>query len=117
MSKHNPVNFFLVIVIVLIAIISGLLYWLQVSPIVSYLIGTSVITFIFYGYDKRRSQKNRSRVPEVILHVLALLGGSPGAFLGQLFFRHKTKKLRFRIVFLAIVLIQILFGIYYWRYC
>jgi uncharacterized membrane protein YsdA (DUF1294 family) len=116
MPKHDPTNFFFVIVIVLIAIISGLLYWLRVSPIVSYLIGTSVITFIFYGYDKRRSQKNRSRVPEVILHMLAVLGGSPGAFLGQLFFRHKTKKLRFKIVFLAIVSLQILFGFYYGHY-
>ena len=116
MSKHDPVNFFFVILIVLIAIISGLIYWLQVSPFVSYLIGTNVITFLFYGYDKRQSQKNRVRIPEAVLHMLALLGGSPGAFLGQIFFRHKTKKLRFRIVFLAIVLLQILFGFYYWHY-
>ena len=116
MPKHDPVNFFFVIVIVLIAIISGSLCWLQVSPVVSYLIGTNVITFVFYGYDKQQSRKNRPRVPEIILHMLALLGGSPGAFLGQLFFMHKTKKLSFRIIFLAIVLLQILFGFCYWRY-
>ncbi|MCP4609589.1 MAG: DUF1294 domain-containing protein [Planctomycetes bacterium] len=86
------------------------------SPPYAYFISMSVITFMFYGYDKRQSQRNRLRVPEIILHMLALLGGSPGAFLGQIFFRHKTKKLRFRIVFLAIVLLQILFGFYYWRY-
>jgi len=116
MPKHDPVNFFFVIGIVLIAIISGSLYWLQVGPVVSYLLGANVITFVFYGYDKRQSRKNSLRIPEIILHVLALLGGSLGAFLGQLFFRHKTKKLRFRIVFLAIVLLQILFGFCYWRY-
>ena len=116
MPKHNPANFLFVIAIVLIAIISGLLYWIQVNPVYSYFVGMSVITFMFYGYDKRQSQSNRSRVSEVVLQTLAFLGGTPGAFLGQLFFRHKTKKLRFRIVFLAIVLLQILLGIYYWRY-
>ena len=116
MSKRNPAKFYFVIIIVLIAIISGLIYWMQVNPVYSYFVGMSLITFMFYGYDKRQSKSNRSRIPEIVLHMLALLGGTPGAFLGQLFFRHKTKKLRFKIIFFAIVLLQILFGFYYWRY-
>ena len=116
MPKRNPANFFFVIAIVLVAIIFGILYWLQVNPVYSYFIGMNLITFMFYGYDKQQSRNNRPRVPEVVLHMLALLGGTPGAFLGQLFFRHKTKKLRFRIIFFAIVLLQILLGFYYLRY-
>ena len=73
----------------------------------------SVITFVFYGYDKRQFVKNKPRVPEPILHMPALLGGTPGALPGQLLFRHKTKKLRFRIVFPAIVLLQAGLGFCY----
>ena len=116
MPKHNPNQFFFVPAIILIAAVSGLLWRLQVSLVYAFLIGISVITFVFYGYDKRRAVKNKSRVPEVILHMLALLGGTPGALLGQLLFRHKTKKLKFRIVFLAIVLLQAGLGFCYWRY-
>jgi len=116
MSKHDPKRFFFVAAVVLIAAVSGFLWWMHVSILYACLIGMSVITFIFYGYDKRQSVKNKSRVPELILHMLALSGGTPGALLGQLLFRHKTKKLRFRIVFLAIVLLQAGLGFCYWRY-
>ena len=116
MPKHNPKQFFFVTAIILIAAVSGLLWWLHVSLLYAYLIGMSIIAFVFYGYDKRQAVKNKSRVPELILHMLALLGGTPGALLGQLFFRHKTKKLRFRIVFLAIALLQAGLGFCYWRY-
>ena len=38
---------------------------------------------------------------------LAVAGGTPGAFLGQLVFRHKTRKKSFRFVFGGIVLMQL----------
>ena len=116
MPKRDPKFFFFVIAIILIAAVSGLLWWMHVNAFYACLIGMSVIAFVFYGYDKRQAIRNRSRVPEVILHMLALLGVTPGAFLGQLVFRHKTKKLRFRIVFLAIVLLQAGVGFCYWFY-
>jgi uncharacterized membrane protein YsdA (DUF1294 family) len=116
MSKHDPKRFFFLIAIILIAAVSGLLWWMHVNALYACFIGMSVITFVFYGYDKRQAIRNRPRVPEVILHLLSLLGGTPGAFVGQLVFRHKTKKLRFRIVFLAIVLLQAGVGFCYWRY-
>ena len=118
MTKNNPKRFFFVIAIILIAVMSGLLWWRRVHPLYAYLASINIITFLFYGHDKRQSLHNKARVPELILHILALLGGTPGAFLGQFFFRHKTKKLRFRIVFLGIVLIQAGLGfcyLYYWR--
>ena len=116
MSKRDPKRFFFVIAIILIAAVSGLLWWMHVSALYACLTGMSVIAFVFYGYDKRQAIRNRPRVPEIILHMLALSGGTPGAFLGQLVFRHKTKKLRFRIVFLAIVLLQAGVVFCYWRY-
>lgn len=38
---------------------------------------------------------------------MALLGGWPGALLGQRQFRHKTKKLSFLIVFWLVVVLHV----------
>ena len=42
-------------------------------------------------------------MPEASLHVLALMGGWPGALLAQRVVRHKTRKQPFRTVFWATV--------------
>ena len=68
---------------------------------------TSGIAFCAYGLDKRWAGLGQRRIPEKSLHVLALLGGWPGALLGQKFFRHKTQKLSFRIVFWLTTLLHI----------
>ena len=65
----------------------------------------SLASFVVYGMDKRRAQKDRRRIPEKTLHLLAFFGGWPGALMGQRIFRHKTQKIGFRIVFwLGVVL-------------
>lgn len=52
-----------------------------------------------YAWDKRRASRGGWRVPEKRLHLLSVLGGWPGAMLGQRWLRHKTVKRRFRVVF------------------
>ena len=59
----------------------------------------SVLAFTLYGRDKAAARRGRWRVSEATLHVVALLGGWPGALLAQGVFRHKTRKRPFRIVF------------------
>lgn len=59
----------------------------------------SVLSYAVYALDKRAAQRGRRRVPERTLHLLALLGGWPGALLAQRRLRHKTAKPRFLIVF------------------
>jgi uncharacterized membrane protein YsdA (DUF1294 family) len=67
----------------------------------------SAVNFVIYGLDKRRAARGSRRVPEQTLHVLAFLGGWPGAMLAQRQFRHKTKKLPFLIVFWLLVAVHI----------
>lgn len=67
----------------------------------------SVVCFVSYGLDKRKAATGGQRVPERTLHVLAFLGGWPGGLLGQRRFRHKTKKIPFRIVFWALVFLHV----------
>jgi len=64
----------------------------------------SAITFFAYRSDKRRAEAEAWRIPESTLHLLAVLGGWPGAFLAQRLFRHKTAKSSFQFVFWVVVL-------------
>jgi uncharacterized membrane protein YsdA (DUF1294 family)/cold shock CspA family protein len=61
------------------------------------------ITFLVYARDKAAAQNNRWRTPEAHLHLLALIGGWPGALLAQRVLRHKSSKQPFRAVFWATV--------------
>lgn len=73
----------------------------------AWLVGINLTAFGYYAFDKSRAREAGRRVPEVVLHGLALAGGSVGAFAAMQLFRHKTVKGRFRLVFLAIVLLQV----------
>lgn len=66
----------------------------------------SVVAFFAYAVDKSAATRNRWRTKESTLLTLGLLGGWPGALLGQTVFRHKTKKTEFQIVFWVSVVIN-----------
>lgn len=59
----------------------------------------SLVTFATYGADKSAAVKGTWRTSESTLHLLALVGGWPGALAGQKVFRHKTRKQPFRTIF------------------
>ena len=79
---------------------------LTMAIVLCWLTGVNLITFMMFGFDKWQARGGRERVPEFTLHVQSLLGGSFGAFLAMVFFRHKTIKGSFRILFGCIVLLQ-----------
>lgn len=59
----------------------------------------SLVTFVVYAWDKSAAENQRWRTKESTLHLLALLGGWPGAALAQKMLRHKSKKTAFQAVF------------------
>jgi len=69
----------------------------------------SIITFIIFGIDKRKAVKHQRRISENTLLTVTFLGGTIGALLGMLVFRHKISKRSFLLKFALIVLIQALF--------
>jgi uncharacterized membrane protein YsdA (DUF1294 family) len=73
-----------------------------------WLVSVNVVAFGYYGYDKARAKGSRTRVPESVLHAIALAGGTLGAYLGMRVFRHKTIKGSFRVLFWVIAVLQVL---------
>ena len=62
-----------------------------------YVVVINMASFFAYGVDKRKAKKNKWRIPERILILLAAVGGSIGALLGMSVFHHKTQKIKFKI--------------------
>ena len=93
----------LLLTIIMIVVIWHTLRW---QVIVAYFVALNSVTMMYYLWDKMIAPTHIVRVPEVVLHLLALFGGSPAALLGQKLFRHKTQKTTFRMWFWLIVLVQ-----------
>lgn len=75
--------------------------------LIIYLIIINAAAFIIFGIDKRRAVKNRWRIAESTLFLLALIGGSIGALAGMRVFHHKTKHFRFVLGIPLILILQI----------
>ena len=88
------------------------------QPVITYLLwylaAVNLVTFTVYGVDKSKARRGAWRVPEKTLFLLPLLGGSVGALLGMLVFRHKTKHWYFVWGIPLILLAQIALAV--WLY-
>lgn len=67
----------------------------------------SVIAYATYARDKSAARAGRRRTPEKTLHLVALLGGWPGALLAQRRLRHKSSKASFLFVFGVTVVVNL----------
>lgn len=63
----------------------------------------NLIAFALFGIDKRRAIKDHWRISEATLLIAAFFGAI-GALAGMELFRHKTKKLKFKLVYVFFVL-------------
>lgn len=77
-----------------------------------YLIFINVVAFCFYGIDKRKAKKGAWRISEATLILLAFIGGSLGALLGMLVFRHKTKHPKFYILVPLFLILHIALAVF-----
>ncbi len=108
-ARSNDGKLLLVFAIAFLACMSASVFFGKLPKLVFWLyVAASSITFIAYKRDKLAARSDQSRTPEKILHMLALLGGWPGAILAQRLFRHKSKKLSFQITFWATVMLNCL---------
>ena len=76
-----------------------------------YLFIINAIGFILMLVDKIKARKNLWRIPEKVLFLSAIIGGSIGSLLGMYVFRHKTKHFSFILGMPLILAIQIVLAV------
>ncbi len=74
---------------------------------VAYIFIVNILAFCLYGIDKSAAIKQKQRIPNKVLLLIAAFGGSLGALAGMYTFRHKTKKWYYTAVVPALLVIQI----------
>ncbi len=81
--------------------------WRPPAVFALYYLIVGVVTFAVYALDKAAAVRRNQRTPENTLHLLALVGGWPGALLAQQYLRHKSAKLEFRLTFWATAILNV----------
>ena len=74
---------------------------------VAYIVIVNIMAFCLYGIDKSAAIKQKQRIPNRVLLLTAVFGGSLGALAGMYTFRHKTKKWYYTITVPVLLIIQI----------
>ena len=72
-----------------------------------YLLIINALTFVVYGIDKLKAKKGKWRISEATLLLLAIIGGSIGAWLGIKVWHHKTMHKKFKYGVPAIIVLQV----------
>lgn len=75
-----------------------------------YLACFNLLAFLLMYTDKRFAIRKMRRIPESVLWMSAVLGGSIGAILGMHVFHHKTRKKRFSIGMPLVLILQLGIG-------
>ena len=77
------------------------------SYLAYYLLAINAVAFTMYGIDKYKAKKAKWRISEATLLLLAVVGGSIGAWMGMKVWHHKTMHKKFKYGIPAILMIQI----------
>ena len=80
--------------------------------VVYYLIIINILTFLVYGIDKWKARNGKWRISEATLLLLAVIGGSVGAWACMSVWHHKTLHKKFRYGVPLILIIQVALIIY-----
>ncbi len=79
--------------------------------LIAYLLLINALGFGLMLLDKWKAKKNRWRIRESTLMLVAALGGSVGSLLGMYTVRHKTKHLKFTLGIPLILVVQCLLAV------
>lgn len=80
--------------------------------ILGYLLAVNIATFFLYGIDKYKAKKGRWRISEATLLMMAVIGGSIGAWAGMRLWHHKTMHKKFKYGIPIIIIIQVALAVY-----
>ena len=77
-----------------------------------YLLAVNAVTFIVYGIDKYKAKHAKWRISEATLLLLAVVGGSIGAWCGMKVWHHKTMHKKFKYGVPVILLLQVALAVW-----
>ena len=80
--------------------------------ILGYLLAINIATFFLYGIDKYKAKKGRWRISEATLLMMAVIGGSIGAWVGMRLWHHKTMHKKFKYGIPIIIILQVVLAVY-----
>ena len=79
---------------------------------ICYLLAINIATFFLYGIDKYKARKGRWRISEATLLMMAVIGGSIGAWSGMRLWHHKTMHKKFKYGIPVIIIFQVALAVY-----
>ena len=77
-----------------------------------YLLAINIVSLFLYGIDKYKAKKNKWRISEATLLMMAVIGGSIGAWVGMRLWHHKTMHKKFKYGIPVIIIMQIALVVY-----
>ena len=77
-----------------------------------YLLAINALSFILFGLDKYKAKKGKWRISEATLLMMAVIGGSIGAWTGMRLWHHKTMHKKFKYGIPIIIIMQISLVVY-----
>ena len=80
--------------------------------ILGYLLAVNITSFFLYGIDKYKAKKGRLRISEATLLLMAVIGGSIGAWGGMRIWHHKTMHKKFKYGIPIIIILQVALAVY-----
>ena len=80
--------------------------------ILGYFLAVNITSFLLYGIDKFKARKNLWRISEATLLMMAVIGGSIGAWSGMRLWHHKTMHKKFKYGIPIIIILQVTIAVY-----
>ena len=77
-----------------------------------YLLAINALSFILFGLDKYKAKKGKWRISEATLLMIAVIGGSIGAWVGMRLWHHKTMHKKFKYGIPIIIIMQVSLVVY-----
>ena len=85
----------------------------MIKYLIIYLVIMNIIGFFIMAVDKHKAKKHAWRIPEKILFLASLVGGSIGTWAGMYVFRHKTKHWYFVIGMPLILVLHVVLVLHF----
>ncbi len=84
----------------------------MVKALLIYFLAINAVVFVVYGIDKHKAKHAKWRISEATLLMLAIVGGSIGAWCGMKVWHHKTMHKKFKYGVPVIFILQLALAVW-----